>query len=294
MMDAKYWELLCSWNRAKGLPTLNDVMISMWQISMLEERKMSHFEELKNWGFDIFFASLTWHSEQLFTWGGRAVEFNFGTWWVCKINDDVKQAVAFRDQVKLEKQQRRLSESPGSQKSQGRQGRPNSLILLIIWFKYSFRVWFQAVSHGKLAHTLPWLFNNQLLWDVWAESHIPLITLLKSGEVAGPEHKPGDPIDGVMHRQWKQYFQNSLFNLAWKFYNTWISFLLSLTKQLTGKHVCKQQCWTVCSYLGCTEKGEPGDARALLTFRFPFYVMQTTAVRMELLTGMVGLPQLSL
>lgn len=49
----------------------------------------------------------------------------------------------------------------------------------------------------------------------------------------------------------------------------------------------EQQCWT---YLGCTEAGEPGDPGALLTLHFPFLVMQTTTVRMELLTGMVGLP----
>lgn len=43
------------------------------------------------------------------------------------------------------------------------------------------------------------------MWDVGTESRIPLISLLKSGEVVGPEHKPGDAVDGMLHRQRKQF-----------------------------------------------------------------------------------------
>lgn len=167
---------------------------------------MSHFEELKNWDFDIF---LPMHN---FLWLGILCSFLFGeehqSSSTLAHDEFVRSKMRSSKQLSLEIKSRwksskghwvRVSEVPGHQE------RPNSLILLIMWFEYSYRVWFQAISHGKLAHTLSWLFNNQLLWDVGAESRIPLITLLKSGEVVGPEHKPGDARDGALHRQWKQF-----------------------------------------------------------------------------------------
>lgn len=206
---------------------------------------MSHFEELKNWDFDIF---LPMHN---FLWLGILCSCLLGqeqqSSSTLARDEFVRSKMRSSKQLSLEIKSRwksskghwvSVSEVPG------RQERPSSLILLVMWFEYSYRVWCQAVSHGKLAHTLSRLFNNRLLWDVGAESRIPLITLLKSGEVVGPEHKPGVPemeccIDSGNSFQESRPEQRVQFSM--EFYNMCFSFLLSLTKQLMGGRVVLSQ-----------------------------------------------------